>query len=67
MVVVGEVAYYNNRRDIILNPQVIIEVLSQSTEDYDRLGKCASYRTVRSFVEYVLVDQNRIRVKHFTK
>ncbi|MEP0982967.1 Uma2 family endonuclease [Leptolyngbya sp. FACHB-17] len=67
MVVVGEVAYHNNRRDIILNPQVIIEVLSQSTEDYDRLGKFASYRTIRSFVKYVLVDQNRIRVEHFTK
>jgi Uma2 family endonuclease len=67
MVIVGEVEYYNDRRDIILNPQVIIEVLSKSTEDYDRLGKFAIYRTIPSFVEYVLINQNRIQIEHFTK
>lgn len=67
MVVVGEVEYHNDRRDIILNPQVIIEVLSKSTEDYDRLGKFAIYRTIPSFVEYVLINQNRIQIEHFTK
>lgn len=67
MVVVGEVDYYNSRQDIILNPQVIIEVLSKSTKDYDRLGKFAIYRTIPSFVEYVLINQNRIQIEHFTK
>ncbi|MBE9010566.1 Uma2 family endonuclease [Pseudanabaenaceae cyanobacterium LEGE 13415] len=67
MAVVGEVEYYNDRRDIILNPQVIIEVLSKSTEDYDRLGKFSLYRTVPSFVEYILINQNRVQIEHFTK
>jgi len=67
MVVVGDVADYNNRRDIILNPQVIIEVLSKSTEGYDCLGKFAIYRTIPNFVEYVLIHQNRIQIEHFTK
>ncbi|MBD1844253.1 Uma2 family endonuclease [Cyanobacteria bacterium FACHB-63] len=67
MVVVGEVEYHNHRQDIILNPQAIIEVLSKSTEDYDRLGKFAIYRTIPSFIEYVPINQNRIQIEHFTK
>ena len=67
MVVAGAVDYHNRRNDIILNPRVIIEVLSKSTEDYDRLGKFALYRTIPSFQEYVLVNQTRIQVEHYTK
>ena len=67
MVVAGAVDYHNRRNDIILNPRVIIEVLSKSTEDYDRLGKFALYRTIPSFQEYVLVNQTRIHVEHYTK
>ena len=67
MVVAGAVDYHNRRNDIILNPRVIIEVLSKSTEDYDRLGKFALYRTIPSFQEYVLINQTRIQVEHYTK
>ena len=67
MVVAGAVDYHNRRNDIILNPRVIIEVLSKSTEDYDRLGKFALHRTIPSFQEYVLVNQTRIQVEHYTK
>lgn len=67
MVVVGPVDYHRNRTDIICNPQVIIEVLSKSTEDYDRLGKFSLYRTLPSFQEYVLINQTRIHVEHYTK
>lgn len=67
MVVVGPVEYYDDRTDIIHNPQVIIEVLSKSTEDYDRHGKFSLYRTLPSFQEYVLINQTRIQVEHYTK
>jgi Uma2 family endonuclease len=67
MVVAGAVEYHNNRTDIIGNPQVIVEVLSPSTEDFDRLGKFAMYRTIPSFQEYVLISQHRIQVEHYTK
>ena len=67
MVVAGAVAYYNDRTDIIGNPRVIVEVLSQSTEAYDRLGKFALYRTIPSFQEYVLINQTRVQVEHYTK
>ncbi|MFN4953770.1 MAG: Uma2 family endonuclease, partial [Aphanizomenon sp.] len=51
-----------NRTDTITNPQVVIEVLSQSTKGYDREDKFAAYRTIPTFQEYLLIDQNRIKV-----
>jgi Uma2 family endonuclease len=67
MVVTEAVNYHLDRSDIILNPQVIIEVLSKSTEDYDRSGKFAQYRTLESFSEYLLIDQTQIRIEHYVK
>ncbi|WNZ23087.1 Uma2 family endonuclease [Leptolyngbya sp. NK1-12] len=67
MIVAGEPAYFENRTDTILNPQVIVEVLSQSTETYDRERKFAAYRTIPTFREYLLVDQTSILVEQFTK
>ncbi len=48
--------------DALVNPKVIVEVLSSSTEDH---AKFAHYRTIPSFVEYVLVSQSRREVEHF--
>jgi Uma2 family endonuclease len=64
MVVAGAVEYQDVRSDIICNPSVIVEVLSKSTEDYDRREKFSLYRTLPSFQEYVLIDQTRIQVEH---
>lgn len=67
MIVVGEPEYYNRRSDTILNPQVIIEILSNSTKGYDREDKFEAYRTISTFQEYLLVDQTRIHVERFSK
>ncbi|MGB3560519.1 MAG: Uma2 family endonuclease [Geitlerinemataceae cyanobacterium] len=67
MVVAGEAEYHNSRNDIITNPQVIIEVLSKSTRDYDCQGKFSAYQTISSFQEYLLIDQTRIYVEQFAK
>ncbi|XZF65115.1 MAG: Uma2 family endonuclease [Gloeotrichia echinulata DVL01] len=67
MILAGEPEFFNNRQDIILNPQVIIEVLSKSTKGYDREEKFQAYRTIPSFQEYLLIDQNRIHVEQFSK
>ncbi|AFZ25682.1 hypothetical protein Cylst_3544 [Cylindrospermum stagnale PCC 7417] len=67
MIVAGEPEFFNNRQDIILNPQVIIEVLSKSTKAYDREDKFEAYRTIPTFQEYLLIDQNRIHVEQFSK
>ncbi|MBN3925089.1 Uma2 family endonuclease [Nostoc sp. NMS4] len=67
MIVAGKLEYFNNRRDTILNPQVIVEVLSKSTKGYDREDKFQAYRTISTFQEYLLIDQTRIHVDQFSK
>jgi Uma2 family endonuclease len=67
MIIDGEVEYYEERNDTIINPQVIFEVLSPSTQAYDRQDKFEYYRTIPTFKEYLLIDQNRLRVQQFTK
>ncbi|MGV0102757.1 putative restriction endonuclease domain-containing protein [Nostoc sp. DSM 114160] len=67
MILAGEPEYFNNRKDIIVNPQVIVEVLSKSTKGYDREDKFQAYRTISTFQEYLLIDQTRIHVDQFSK
>ena len=67
MVVAGEPEYFNNRTDTILNPQVIIEVLSDSTEASDRDNKFKTYRRLPTFEEYLMIDQTKIYVEQFSK
>ncbi len=67
MIIANEPEYFNNRRDTILNPQVIIEVLSKSTKGYDREDKFEAYRTISTFQEYLLIDQTWIHVEQFSK
>lgn len=51
----------------ITNPTLIVEVLSDSTEAYDRGEKFASYRTVPTLTDYLLVAQDRPRIEHYTR
>ncbi len=67
MIIAGEPEFLDSRTDMITNPQVIIEVLSKSTQGYDREGKFKSYRTIDSFQEYILIDQTEIRVEQYSK
>lgn len=53
--------------DTLLNPIVIVEVLSPSTADYDKGAKFDHYRTIESLKEYVLVWQDKKRVARYTK
>lgn len=53
--------------DTLLNPQVIIEVLSDSTEKYDRGKKFELYREIDSLTQYVLVAQDRAHVESFER
>ena len=55
------------RKDTITNPCFIAEVLSKSTQNYDRSEKFASYRTIDTFQEYLLIDQYRVHVEHHVK
>lgn len=67
MVVCGEPEFVAGRTDTITNPQVIIEVLSESTAGYDRGDKFQAYWTLDTFKEYVLIDQYRLQVEYFRR
>ena len=53
--------------DTLLNPQVVIEVLSTSTQNYDRGEKFARYRQLASLREYILISQDQVRVEHYLR
>jgi Uma2 family endonuclease len=53
--------------DALINPSLIIEVLSNSTEAYDRGDKFPHYKSVASFAEYLLIAQHRPHISHFTR
>jgi Uma2 family endonuclease len=63
----GEHEYQDGRRDVLLNPSLIVEVLSDSTEAYDRGNKFAIYRQIPSLREYLLVSQHRVQVELYSR
>ncbi|GAB4208466.1 MAG: Uma2 family endonuclease [Roseiflexaceae bacterium] len=63
----GPPVFDDAEQDTVRNPTVIIEVLSPSTEQYDRGRKFQSYRTIAGFQEYLLVAQDALRVEHFVR
>ena len=67
VVVCGEPTFDDSELDTLLNPTLIVEVLSKSTEDYDRGRKFAHYRTVDSLAEYVLLAQDKVHAERFTR
>lgn len=67
VVVCGEVQFLDDEVDTLLNPTLIVEVLSPSTEDYDRGGKFSHYRTLPSLKEYVLIAQDEAMVERRVK
>ena len=55
------------RTDTVMNPILIAETLSKSTQSYDRGDKFAAYRTIGTLQDYVLIDQYRPQVEHYAK
>lgn len=67
MVIEGDLELQSGRKDTVMNPILIIEVLSKSTQTYDRGDKFAAYRTIPGFQEYMLVDQYSQHIEHYVK
>jgi Uma2 family endonuclease len=67
LIVKGELELQEGRKDTLTNPSVIIEVLSKSTQNYDKGDKFTAYRSIPSFQEYILVDQSSMHVEHYVK
>jgi Uma2 family endonuclease len=63
----GEPLFHDDHGDVLLNPVVIFEVLSRSTEAYDRGEKFERYKTIETLNDYVLVSQDRARLEHFSR
>jgi Uma2 family endonuclease len=67
VVIKGQPNYWQERRDSITNATLIIEVLSNSTKDYDRAGKFEIYRNLSELQDYILISQDKIHIEHFVK
>jgi Uma2 family endonuclease len=67
IVVCGEPRFLDNMSDTLLNPTVIVEVLSPTTESYDRGKKFSHYRRLESLKEYVLVAQDEVFVERYLR
>lgn len=66
-VVCGEPQFDSDGSDVLLNPVVLVEVLSDSTEAYDRGKKFEHYRTIATLQHYVLIAQDRTSIDCFTR
>jgi Uma2 family endonuclease len=68
VVVCGELKFHDEHRDVLLNPAVVIEVLSPTTEAFDRGEKWARYQTwLPELTDYLLVSQTKPRIDHFQR
>ena len=68
VIVYGEVQFLDKNRDVLINPKVIIEVSSPTTEAFDHSEKFRRYRTFNpSLTDYLIVAQNRPSVEHFSR
>lgn len=67
MVIQGEPVFQEQRKDTVTNPSLIVEVLSKSTQSYDRSDKFKFYRSIPQLQEYVLVSQYQVEIEQYTK
>jgi Uma2 family endonuclease len=67
VVVCGEPLFNDEELDTLLNPTLIVEVLSKSTRNFDRGDKFEQYRTMESFAEYLLIAQDKIYVEQYIR
>lgn len=63
LIVYEKPEFWNHRKDVLLNPILIVEILSPSTEGYDRTTKFMSYKHIPSFKEYVMVNQDKPEIE----
>ena len=67
LVVTDTPLFWDGNQVLLINPILIVEVLSKSTKKYDRTSKFAEYKTLESFKEYVLIDQNKCYIETYFK
>ena len=65
MIVCGEMQFHDRKKDVLLNPVVLFEILSPSTAKDDRGDRWRAYQEIESLRDYVLIAQNEARIEHF--
>jgi Uma2 family endonuclease len=66
-VICGAPAFQHGTSDVVTNPSILVEILSSSTEEYDRGLKWAGYQSIGSLTDYLLFAQAEIRVEHYRR
>jgi len=66
-IICGEPVLYGDQNDILVNPTAIVEVLSPSTEKYDRGKKFHNYRLIESLKDYILINQDEVLIEQFVR
>jgi Uma2 family endonuclease len=66
-VVCGPIVLQNGTNDVVANPSILIEVLSSTTEPYDRGLKWEGYQRLASLTDYLLVAQHEVRIEHYQR
>lgn len=67
MIIEDQPSYQSDNTTVVINPKIIIEVLSDSTQNYDRTDKFRAYRSLASFQEYILISQSSYYIEQFSK
>ncbi|MEO7768703.1 MAG: Uma2 family endonuclease [Ferruginibacter sp.] len=67
VIICGEPSFADKEFDTIINPAILFEILSPSTEEYDRTIKFEFYKNIPSLKQYVLIDSQRVLIEVFTK
>lgn len=63
----GERKFDDEKKDVLINPKAVIEILSKSTRLKDRNEKLESYMALESLTDYVLVEQDTMRIEHYSR
>ena len=67
IILCGQPVFLDDSQDAIVNPTIVIEVLSPSTERYDRGMKSQHYRTIETLQEYLLISQDKYHIEHYRR
>lgn len=66
-VICGQPTFQQGASDVLTNPSLLVEVLSKSTEEYDRGLKWTGYQSLESLTDYLLVTQHEVRIEHYRR
>lgn len=67
VVACGKIHFLDEKEDTLLNPTVIVEVLSKSTSNYDHGDKFSEYRSSKTLRDYLLISQDTMMVEHHSR